>query len=177
MNASTRSFRFLSQRSGKGGIFVAWLMAIVLFGACNVVAGPAFAADDPLTIKTVKRAYDDVRFDLQNAIINQGLKVDLNGHVGDMLKRTGADIGAKGDVFTKAEYFTFCSSQLTRAMVEADPSNLGLCPYTMFVYQGVDSEEVSVGYKSMIMRGNEASQKALGEINALMQKILDEVVE
>lgn len=169
--------RLRIKRPSKGGTLVAWTMAFLLVGACSLVAGSALAADDPLTTRTVKRAYDDVRFDLQNAIINEGLKVDLNGHVGDMLKRTAADLGAKGDVFTNAEYFTFCSSQLTRAMVEADPSNLGLCPYTMFMYQRVGSDEVSVGYKSMGMRGNEASQKALAAINALMKKILDEATQ
>ena len=168
-------------RSGSVGfackIGLAGLMVLLALGTVVFAGGTALAGSDPLTTRTIKRAFSDARIDLQNAIINQGLKVDLNGHVGDMLRRTGADIGAKGTVFTDAEYFTFCSSQLTREMVQADPTNMGMCPYTMFIYHREGSEDVTVGYKAMIMRGNEASQKALAKINDLMQAILDEATE
>ncbi|MCB1505900.1 MAG: DUF302 domain-containing protein [Hyphomicrobiaceae bacterium] len=155
------------------------LVAIVGVFVAAFITPRAQAEDshDLLVVRDVKRPFADVRTDLQNAIINQGLKVDLNGHIGDMLKRTAADIGAKGDLYTEAEYFTFCSSRLSRAMMEADPVNMGLCPYTMFVYQKTGSDDVTVGYKAMVMRGDEKSQTTLKEINALLQSILDEAAE
>jgi len=115
---------------------------------------------------------------LQNAIINQGLTIDYNGKLGDMLKRTAKDVGAKGDLYIDAEYFTFCSSRLSRKMMDADPVNMGLCPYMMFLYERVGNEgKVTVGYKEMPMRGDEGSQKALTEINTLLEAILQETAE
>lgn len=136
------------------------------------------AEKDLLTTRVVKRAYADVRIDIQNAIINQGLKIDFNGRLGDMLKRTASDVGAKGDLYVDAEYFTFCSSKLSRAMMDADPVNLGLCPYTMFIYQRAGTtDEVTVGYKGMPMRGDAASLKTLGEINKLLDSILADATQ
>lgn len=158
----------------------------ILTGACLMVTavcvpyGFAWAAGsvDPLHTKTITRAYSDVRIDLQNAIINQGLTIDYNGKLGDMLKRTAKDVGAKGDLYIDAEYFTFCSSRLSRKMMEADPVNMGLCPYMMFLYERVGNEgKVTVGYKEMPMRGDEGSQKALTEINTLLEAILQETAE
>lgn len=95
-----------------------------------------------------------------------------------MLKRTAKDVGAAGDLYADAEYFTFCSSRLSRKMMDADPDNMGLCPYMMFLYERAGGEgKVTVGYKKMPMRGNEASLAALAEINALLAKILEEATE
>lgn len=152
-------------------------MALALVTCAIPAHVNAADAHDPLTVRTIKRSFADARTDLNNAIINQGLKVDLNGKIGDMLKRTAADIGAKGDVYADAEYFTFCSSKLSRTMMEADPVNMGLCPYTMFIYQKPGSDEVTVGYKAMVMRGDDKSKASLGEINKLLEAILKEATE
>lgn len=152
-------------------------MALVIV-ASFVMPSAATAADgELLTTRTVKRAFAEVREDLNNSIINQGLKVDLNGKIGDMLKRTAADIGAKGELYSEAEYFTFCSAQLSRAMMEADPLNMGLCPYVVFVYKRTGSKDVTVGYKAMPVRGNDGSKKALEKINALLDTILKETTQ
>jgi len=156
-------------------IAVAGLFAIVF---CLPQAVQAGDAADPLRTRTIQRAYGDVRIDLQNAIVNQGLTIDYNGKLGDMLKRTAKDVGAKGDLYVDAEYFTFCSSRLSRKMMDADPNNMGLCPYMVFLFEPVGSNgKVTVGYKEMPMRGDAGSQAALTEINALLQAILDEATE
>lgn len=153
----------------------AMALAIV---ASFVMPAAATAADaELLTTRTVKRAFAEVRDDLNNAIINKGLKVDLNGKIGDMLKRTAADIGAKGELYSEAEYFTFCSAQLSRAMMDADPLNMGLCPYVMFLYKRTGSDDITVGYKAMPIRGNDGSKIALEKINALLDAILKETTQ
>lgn len=146
------------------------IAGLVSFGPA---VAPALA--DPLKTVSVKGAYEDIRADLQNAIVNQGLKIDYNGKIGEMLKRTGADVGSTKDVYANAEYFTFCSSKLSRAMMEVDANNVGMCPYMMFAYEKADKPgEVTIGYRSLAARGDEASQKALATINALLDTILKE---
>ncbi|MBL8565869.1 MAG: DUF302 domain-containing protein [Hyphomicrobiaceae bacterium] len=153
------------------------LAASALAVTAGIGAGPA-KADDILKRVTKKAEFADARTDLQNAIINQGLKIDYNGRIGEMLKRTGSDVGSSKEIYTDAEYFTFCSSKLSRAMMEADPINMGMCPYMMFVYAAPDKPgEVTIGYRAAAMRGNEASHKALTDINALLDTILKEASE
>lgn len=159
---------------------VALACALWAIGMTAMTWDRALAADagDTLARRTVERSFADARVDLQNAIVNQGLTIDFNGKIGDMLKRTAKDVGATTDLYTDAEYFTFCSSQLSRRMMDADPLNLGLCPYVMFVYESVASKGKSVvGYKRLPERGEEASKMALNSINALLEKILLEATE
>lgn len=160
---------------GRGLVCALWIAALGVGAASNASATDGA---DALATRTVERSFADARIDLQNAIVNQGLTIDFNGKIGDMLKRTGKDVGATGDLYTDAEYFTFCSSRLSRRMMDADPENMGLCPYVMFVYERVDATgKVTVGYKKLPHRGAEASKMALNEINALLEKILLEATE
>ena len=62
------------------------------------------------------------------AIEGRGLVINYVSHIGDMLERTGADIGATRQVFAKAEIIEFCSAGLSRQMMELDPHNIVLCP-------------------------------------------------
>jgi uncharacterized protein (DUF302 family) len=68
------------------------------------------------------------------AIENRGLVINYTSHIGDMLARTGADIGASKQIFGQAEIIEFCSAQLSRQMMEADPHNIVLCPFAISVY-------------------------------------------
>lgn len=158
----------------------ALMCAVFLVGLGTVSSKSVSAADadDVMATRSVERSFADARVDLQNAIVNQGLAIDFNGKIGDMLKRTAKDVGAKGEVYADAEYFTFCSSVLSRRMMDADPLNMGLCPYVMFVYESVGSKgKVTVGYKRMPMRGATDSQSSLKEINILLEKILLEATD
>jgi uncharacterized protein (DUF302 family) len=150
-------------------------VAVALLILSLAGAGVAIAAD--AVIFTKKGAsYEDVRADLENAILAEGLVIDLKGNVGAMLERTGRDVGSNVPIYNKAEYFVFCSARLSRAMMEADPANMSQCPYVMFVYQRVATgSEVVVGYRKVIEKGRGA--KALAEVNAMLERIARKAVE
>lgn len=163
----------LAQRAPCRAIALAFTAALL-----QVAAAPPAAAGGVIKSATIERAFADARTDLQAAIVNQGLNIDFNGHLGDMLKRTAADVGATVEIYKNAEYFTFCSSRLSRAMMEADPLNAALCPYVMFVFEASDNPgKVTVGYRRMPVEGDDASKKALTDINALLDDILAEATE
>lgn len=157
------------------GFFGKMLMAAGL--AIGLSSG-ALAADKPangLTTYTVESSFEDVRFSLENAIINRGLLVDYVSHIGEMLARTGADVGASKKVFTNAESMLFCSAKLSRAAMEADPANIAFCPYSVFVYETPDKPgEVVVGFRNLVSNSSEASKKAVGDVNALLNDIVKE---
>jgi len=92
------------------------------------------AADDGATVVAAKGKFADVRDDLVAAIGKRGLVINFTAHVGDMLERTGRDLGNAKRIYDKAEVIEFCSATASRSMMEADPRNLVFCPYTIAVY-------------------------------------------
>ena len=107
-------------------------LAAVLLGLS--IAFSAAAADNGARVVAVKGKFADVKEDVTAAIQNRGLVINFTAHVGDMLERTGHDLGKTKRIFDKADVIEFCSATASRAMMEADPKNLVYCPYTIAVY-------------------------------------------
>jgi uncharacterized protein (DUF302 family) len=107
------------------------------------------SAGDAITYQVDDQSYDDVLFGLENAIIDAGLVVSDQNHVGEMLERTKADVGATSTVYVHADVFGFCSAELSRAAMEADPMNIRFCPYRIFTYQVTDDSPVVIGFDSL----------------------------
>jgi hypothetical protein len=140
-------------------------------------AAPAGAADELFT-RSKAGSFDDVKFDLTNAIIDHGLVVDHTGNIAGKLERTGADVGSTKQLYRHAEYFVFCSAKLSRAMMEADPANVGICPFVVFAYERADKPgEIVVGFRNPPARGGDASQKSLQAVAALLKDIVTEAVK
>lgn len=146
--------------------------------ACLMGFASAGASAEEIRTATAKASFDDVKFELTNAIVNRGLVIDATGRLGDMLVRTGKDVGSEKPIYKHAEYVTFCSSKLSRRMMEADPANIAFCPYVIFIYEPVATPgEIVVGYRAPFMRGDTPSKAALVEIDALLGAIIKEAVK
>ena len=131
-------------------------------------------AVDGVETRQIKSSFEDVYFDLKNAIVEQGLVVDSVQHVSDMLVRTGADVGSTEPIYRQAQTLGFCSAKLSRAAMEADPDNLAFCPYTVFIYEPAGTPGVvTIGYRKLIGAKGVESQKALDAVNALLNSIID----
>lgn len=154
---------------------LACTMAVLLGLALGDSAG---ARADELFTHSKAAAFEDVKFDLTNAIIERGLVVDHTGLIGQMLERTGADVGSTKALYRNAEYVVFCSAKLSRQMMEADPANIGFCPYVIFIYERADKPgEIVVGFREPPQRGSGESQKALAAIGALLKEIVTEAAK
>ncbi|MCC2110726.1 MAG: DUF302 domain-containing protein [Hyphomicrobiales bacterium] len=156
----------------------ALLAALGLAG--TIIAAPAMASDlsaPGITIYSAEASIDDVLLDISDAIVNRGYVVDYRSHVGEMLNRTAADVGADKTVYTAAVVTQFCSAVLSRKAMEADPVNLAFCPYGIFAFERADKPgTVYVGYRQLVGNDTEASKAALGEVNALLDSIAKEAV-
>ncbi len=117
----------------------------------------------------------EVKENLRLAIEAQGLVVNYVAEVGDMLERTGKDLGFDDPIYVAGDVIEFCSATLTRDMVVADPSNLVFCPYAVHVYElTAEPGVIYAGYKRPMPVGNEASRAALAAIDDLLKAILTE---
>lgn len=95
------------------------------------VAAPAVAQD--VITYDFDGSFDDATFAVESAIVDRGLVIDFVSHVGDMLNRTGEDVGSGEMIFESADIFLFCSAAVSRRVMEADPMNIVHCPYSIFV--------------------------------------------
>lgn len=121
------------------------LKTLVTAAVLALTCASAQAGDDIITYPT-ESDYDGALFGVESAILDRGLVIDYVSHVGDMLARTGADVGSDVVLFDQAQVFLFCSAQLSRQVMEADPMNIGHCPYGVFVADR--GGEVVIGHRS-----------------------------
>lgn len=137
--------------------------------------GPAFAG--ATKTYTVKGTFADVVLDVESTLVGRGLYIDLKGNVGSMLNRTGKDVGSGKEIYTGATYFSFCSAVLSRKMMEADSSLMGLCPYIVFAYETkAKPGEVVVGFRKLANGGAGDAEKVLTEIDTWLDGMVREAV-
>jgi len=107
-------------------------------------------------------SFDEATFAVESAIIDRGLVVDYVSHVGEMLNRTGKDVGSDKKIFEAADVFLFCSAVTSRKVMEADPMNIAYCPYGIFVAD--QGGKVVVGYRTYPEGPMQEVQSLLDEI-------------
>lgn len=133
-----------------------WALVLAL------VAGSASAQEAHVSV--YDGTFDDAAFELEQAITSQGLVVDHVSNVGEMLSRTGADVGSDITIFDNAVVYAFCSAQISRQVMEADPANIVHCPYTIYVAER--DGQVTLGYRDFPDGPMQAVEDLLGSIVA-----------
>lgn len=142
--------------------------------ASNETAAPASSY---MAHYTVEGSFEFIRDDVRNAIIERGIKINNVSHIGNMLARTADDVGASKQVFAEAEAIEFCSSTISRAMMEADPHNIVFCPYIITVYTLPEQPDtVHIAYRHPELVGDEASRQSLQAVEDLLAAIVKQVV-
>jgi uncharacterized protein (DUF302 family) len=146
-------------------------------GAALIALSPIASAQD-LKTYAKKGDYEEVKFELSDAIIRRGLAIDYTGQLNKMLERTGADVGSSKQIYRNAEFFMFCSAKFSRDMMEADPANIGYCPYVVFVYEAAATPgEIVVGYRRPPRNREGQSERALAAIDQLLDGIIKDAVK
>ena len=130
----------------------------------GVGIGNTFANEDGAAFKfySSDKSFADAKFDLENAIIEKGLKIDYAGDPGRMLQRTADDVDGSGQIYKGSAYMQFCSALVSRKAMKADPRNIAFCPYTVYVFETVADPGVTrLGYRVASWPGPEESNQAL----------------
>ena len=130
-------------------------------------AATSAAADDAAVVHTFDGSFDDATFAVETAIVGRGLVIDHVSHVGDMLNRTGADVGSSVMIFENADVMTFCSAVVSRTVMEADPMNIAHCPYGIFIAERDGA--VMVGHRTY-------PEGPMQEVQVLLDAIVREAV-
>ena len=151
-------------------------LLIAFVATTSTVAG---AADpSPLVSYTKQGRFEDVRDDLKMAIEGKGLVIDYQSYLNRMLERTGKDVGSAKPIYVDAQAFVFCSANISRKTMEADPSNATMCPYAIVVYTTTkEPGKVTVSYRRPWRPdGSAASEAALKDVEKLLDSIARQAV-
>jgi uncharacterized protein (DUF302 family) len=148
------------------------LIALCLYSAAAVAASDAqdHSPEAPVVVYPAAEEYDLVKENLELAITDRGMLISGTLHVGDMLNRTGKDLGFPKAVFKNAESIEFCSALMSHRMMSADASNLVLCPFTLAVYiKTAEPDQVYVAYRKPLLAGESA------ELAKAVTEMLDDI--
>ena len=99
-----------------------------------LLALPALALSAPYAVYESESDFDTVMDGAKSAIAERGLYINNVMHLGEMLARTGKDLGIGGPLYARAESIEFCSATLSRKMIAEDPNRLVNCPFILSIY-------------------------------------------
>lgn len=155
-----------------------------LASACRAAKGgpaerdPALSPSPYVVVIPVKGEFTEVKDRVTMAIENQGLVITSTAHVGDMLDRTGKDIGRAVPIYQDAEVYEFCSARISRDAMEAEPRNIVYCPYTIAVYSMSDRPATSyIAYRKPRPTGSVRSMGALKAVGQLLDAIARDALD
>jgi len=138
---------------------------VVLLGAFAVLWSGMAGAQ--IASAKAKGGFDDVKDSLVLAIQSRGLKIDHTAHIGNMLERTGKDVGSATRVYGKAEALQFCSAVVSRKMMEQQASNIAYCPHVIALYTlPGDRDTVHIVFRN-----------GLPEVDKLLSGIVEESLQ
>lgn len=153
------------------------LSALALTVFIMTTAGIAGAAAPDIAIHSIWGKYDDVKERVTFALENRGIVLSYTARVGNMLERTGKDLGRRRQIYAQAEVLEFCSAALSRDTMEADPHNIAFCPYAIAIYTlPQESGKVYVSYRKPVAVGTPQSIKALRAVETLLEGIVREAL-
>lgn len=132
------------------------------------VALPTTVFADESVFTPYDGSFDDAAFAVESAIVDQGLVIDYVSHVGEMLARTGADVGSDKMLFKEADIFVFCSAVVSREVMEADLMNIAHCPYGIVVAETDDG--VMIGRRGY-------PEGPMDKVEALLDGIIAEAID
>ena len=93
-------------------------------------------------------------------------------HAATMLDRTAEAVGATRRIYDEAEIVLFCKSDLSYRLVESNPHNIVLCPYSVAIY----TLTTEPGRVYLSIPRPYAGDPVVEPIAALLAEIIEEVV-
>jgi uncharacterized protein (DUF302 family) len=126
----------------------------------------------------VSGEFADVRDDVTDAILERGMVITNVSKVGEMLERTGRDLGDSKRIYGDAEVLEFCNAVISRRSLEADPHSIVYCPYRIAVYSLVNApEKIYLAYPKLRAGAAGEREAALKAVENLLRNIIEGVVE
>lgn len=127
---------------------------------------------------TVDSDFETISSFLKSSIEEEGLTIANTGSVAEMMARTQDAVEGAPLVFAHGEIYQFCSAKLGARLFALDPSNIGACPLSVFLYQlKGESGRVVLGYRLPPSKMMGPSGPVFEEVRALLERIIKRAAE
>ena len=148
----------------------AFLMSLLLLAGAAHAEGPVYS------YSTSDLNFDEVKDNVKMAITGRGVNIANELHASEMLNRTGPDLGFAHPVFKRAETIEFCSAVISLRLVESNPDNVVMCPFTISIYQ-LNNDEGVIHAAFRVPVGFEESAEQYAEVADFISGIVKEALE
>lgn len=134
------------------------------------------ASDAPVVTVKVEAEFDEVLDNVKSAIAGRGVNIAHILPASEMLNRTAGAFGIEENVFLHAQTVEFCSAKVSHHLVQANPENILLCPFTISVYVlAKDPTHVRVSYRRPYVI-DPGSAAAVREVVELVEDIVEDAI-
>lgn len=103
------------------------------------------------------------------AIQDRGMYINNVMHMGEMLERTGRDLGMEEKIYGHAESIEFCSAILSRKMTSENPARIVNCPFIISVYTLPDDPDTTYIVHRKVWLGDE--QGVMQEVAEMLRSL------
>lgn len=121
-------------------------------------------------------AFDDVMDGLKLAIQERGLYINNIMHMGEMLERTGKDLGHDEPIYQRAESIEFCSAVLSREMTAEAPERIVNCPFIISVYSLPGTEGATYVVHREFPEDQVAASAAMAKVATMLKEVAQAAV-
>jgi len=142
------------------------LFALVLAPVSSLVA-----AGEGYAVYESDASFDDVMDALKLAIEERGMYINNVMHMGEMLERTGKDLGMDAPIYGRAESIEFCSAVLSREMTSEEPARIVNCPFIISVYTLPDKEGTTFVAHREIPEDEVKASAVMGKVSAMLKDV------
>jgi hypothetical protein len=143
------------------------------FFAIALFALPSLVLAAPYALYESNSDFDTVLDGAKNAIQERGLYINNIMHLGEMLERTGKDLGIGGPIYSRAESIEFCSATLSRKMTEENPLRLVNCPFILSIYTLPGKEGKTFIVHRTVAEEETATSPAMREVAEMLKGVAE----
>ncbi len=97
-------------------------------------------------------------------------------HMGEMLERTGKDLGMEEKLYSQAESIEFCSAILSRRMTAENPARIVNCPFILSVYTLPNAPGKTFVVHKAIAGEEIASSEVMAEVAEMLKGVAETAV-
>jgi hypothetical protein len=131
------------------------------------------SAAGPYAVYESESDFETVMDGAKAAIQEKGMYINNVMHMGEMLERTGEDLGLGGKIYEQAESIEFCSALLSRRMTEEDPSRIVNCPFILAIYTLPDQAGTTFVAHRVISEEEIAGSEVMAEVASMLQEVAE----
>jgi uncharacterized protein (DUF302 family) len=150
-----------------------YLLALVLTG--GFLSYPAIGADG-YAVYDSESEFADVMEGLKMAIQERGMYINNVMNMGEMLERTGKDLGMDTPLYGQAESIEFCSAVLSREMSTENPAHVVNCPFIIAVYTLPGETDMTYVAHREIPPEQIESSPAMAKVGEMLRSISEAAV-